>query len=442
MTRCFITADGHEHGKGAPSFEVSREPIFRRGMTSRDKVNSRLLRTLVPWRARCYRCRVSIGIGAPGSQASLREANSVRIVEAVKLYGQITQVELAAATGLSPATVSNIVKQLLASGMVQTNVTTRSGRRALQVSLVRSSELSVGVHIGRRAAQVIVADASYSVNARQALPLPADHRHDTTLDRVALLVAELTEHLGASMDDVAAVGVAMPARTGLPGAAGLPGWQDVRVEEVLQRRLRRGIVVTSEAEAAAVAEARYGSLRGVTTGLLVRASHNVDGCVLLDGNPHRGVGGIAGALGHVRVDPSGPICRCGARGCLNTVATSEAMAEDLRVSHGPMSLRAIVAAARAGDPGCRQVVADAGAVVGAVVADAAMLLGPECITVAGELAAAGDVFCGPIREALRARPLLSATIHVRQSECQDPEARGALALAHDAVSPTLTPKEV
>ncbi|WP_267897976.1 ROK family transcriptional regulator [Tessaracoccus antarcticus] len=381
-------------------------------------------------------------MGAPGSQASLREANSGRIVEAVKLYGKITQVELAAATGLSPATVSNIVKQLLAAGIVQTSITTRSGRRAQQVSLVRSSELSVGVHIGRRAAEVIVADASYSVNARQSFPLPADHRHDTTLDRIALLVAELTEQLGASLDDVDAVGVALPARTGLPAAAGLPGWEDVRVEAVLERRLRRGILVTSEAEAAAVAESRYGSLRGVTTGLLVRASHNVDGCILLEGLPHRGVGGIAGALGHVRVDASGPICRCGARGCLNTVVTSDAMAEDLRVSHGPMGLRAIVAAARAGDPGCRQVVADAAAVVGGVVADAAMLLGPECVTIAGELAAAGDVFCDPIREALASRPLLSRAIVVRESECQDPEARGALALAHDAVSPSLMTQEV
>lgn len=381
-------------------------------------------------------------MGAPGSQGSLREANSVRIVEAVKLYGQITQVELASVTGLSPATVSNIVKQLLAAGAVQTSVTTRSGRRAQLVSLVRSSTLCVGVHIGRRAAEVVVADTSYSVNARQAFPLPADHRDDTTLDRIALLVAELTEHLGASMDDVSAVGVALPARTGLAGVAGLPGWETTQVDEVLGRRLRREVLVTSEALAAAVAESRYGSLRGVATGLLVRASHNVDGCVILDGVPHRGVGGIAGALGHVRVDPSGPICRCGARGCLNTVVTSEAMAEDLRMSHGPMGLRAIVTAARAGDPGCRQVLADAGAVVGAVLADAALLLGPECITIAGELAASGDVFCDPIRDALRARPLLSATIAVRESECQDPEARGALALAHDAVSPSLTPKEM
>ncbi len=68
------------------------------------------------------------GVGARGSQSSLREANAASIVEAVRIYGQITQVELAAATGLSPATVSNLVKSLQAAGVVETSATVRSAR--------------------------------------------------------------------------------------------------------------------------------------------------------------------------------------------------------------------------------------------------------------------------------------------------------------------------
>ena len=77
----------------------------------------------------------------PGSQTSLREANRARIVTTLKHHGHLTQVELAGSTGLSPATVSNIVKELSASGVLNTSVTSRSGRRATEVLVGHAEEV-------------------------------------------------------------------------------------------------------------------------------------------------------------------------------------------------------------------------------------------------------------------------------------------------------------
>lgn len=375
------------------------------------------------------------GIGARGSQSSLREANSAAIVEAVRQYGQITQVELAAVTGLSPATVSNLVKTLQSTGVVQTNATVRSGRRAQAVSLVRSSDLSVGVHIGRRRVEVILADASWAVNANQHLPLPLDHRDDTTLDRIALLVAELTEQVGASLDDVAAVGLTMPGVGGNTTEA-LSGWEQVDCRELLTRILGRQVMVVPEAEAAAVAESRYGVLRGVGSALVVRASSTTTSALLVGGQPLQGLGPAGGAFGHVLADPTGRICRCGARGCLNTVVSHLALADLLRVTHGPLSLRAIVQRANEGDPGCRQVVAHAATAIGAAIADAATVLAPERICLTGALTATGALFLDAVRAVLRTRPLLPDDDgYVVIGECQDAEARGALAVASDGTDP-------
>lgn len=371
-----------------------------------------------------------IGRRARGSQTSLREANSASVVEAVKLYGQITQVELAAVTGLSPATISSLVKQLQADGVVQTDATIRSGRRAQLVSLTRTSGLSAGVHIGRRQATIVVSDSSWQANLVQHLPLPADHRSDTTLDRVALLVAEMSEQMGAALTEIEAIGVAAAVPEGRPGLPGLAGWEDVDVASVIERRLGQRVLVVGEAEAVAVAETRFGSLRGVNSALVVRSSAVTDSCLVVDGRPYPGP---AGALGHMQVDPAGRICRCGGRGCVNTVVSALALQELLRVSHGPMSLRAIVEAAHRGDAGCFQVIADAGAALGTAVADAAVLLAPERICIAGDLAHAGEVFVEPIRQSLRSRPVLrNGPEPVVVAECEDPEARGAWALAQDA----------
>ena len=379
--------------------------------------------------------------GARGSQTSLREANSAAVVEAVRHYGQITQVELAAVTGLSQATVSNLVKNLQGAGVVQTTATVRSGRRAQAVSLVRSSDLAVGVHVGLRRLDVLIADASWSVTARQGLPLPVDHRYDTTLDRVAMLIAELAERVGAAMGDIAAVGLAAPGVTGLPSEA-LSGWEQIDAAAVLATRLGREVLPVREAEAVALAESRFGALRGVGSAIVVRASSRTEAALVIGGRVVRGLGAAAGSIGHVAADPNGRICRCGARGCLNTVVSQEALADLLLVSHGPMGLRAIVTRALEGDPGCRQVIGHAASSIGGAVADAATLFAPEKVCVVGALTGAGDVFLDTFKTALRSRPLLpDPDSFVVRGECEDAEARGALALASEAAD-VLTGREV
>lgn len=352
---------------------------------------------------------MSESIGAPGSQASLREANSARILDAVKIYGQLTQVDLAAATGLSPATVSNIVKQLLAAGVVETRATTRSGRRAQLVTLKRLTSLAVGIHVRPRSLDVSLVDTALDTVAHHTMPLPPEHRHDTTLDRAALLIGEVAEAHGATLHEIVGVGVAMPAssRPGVPVA--LPIWEDVDVAHVLQRRVGAPVFIERETDAAAVAEARLGALRGVTCGVYVRVGEVTDSAIVQNGGLLAAGTTPPAGLGHVRVAPGGAICRCGARGCLNTVVSLDALRESLRLSHGPLSLRAILQAAASGDRGCQQVIADAGVAIGDALADLVTVLGPEKVVIGGPLAQAGDLLLGPVADALAGRPLIDAT---------------------------------
>lgn len=377
--------------------------------------------------------------GAAGSQSSLREANSERLLDAVRRFGSITQVELAQATGLSPATVSTIVKQLLESGVVETRHTIRSGRRAQLVTIAHRAGMLIAVHVGERTMRLAIADSAFEFLEQRSLPLPADHRHDTTLDRAAVLIAELVEGLGSTLTEVLAIGVGLPApvdpATGhisVPGI--LRGWEDIAVAEVLERRLGAAVAVDNDANLGALGELRFGAGRGVEDLLYVRASFGVGGGLIVGGQLRRGHRGLAGELGHALVEAQGQICRCGSRGCLNTVCGAQALVDSLRHSRGSLTLTDVLALAADGDPGCQQVVIDAGAAIGTVTANTAVSMGPGRIIVGGELSQAGPLLLEPLRDAVRRRvPLAQGSpLEVLPAHLGvDAELYGGLAVAAD-----------
>lgn len=384
---------------------------------------------------------------ATGSQSALREANSARILETVRRFGGITQVELAEVTGLSPATVSTIIKQLLASGVVETRNTIRSGRRAQLVTIARKSGLLVGIHVAARTLHVVVADTGFSVLEERTLPLPFDHRADTTLDRAALMIVELIEGLGSTLTEILGIGLGVPApidpATGMVSVPGiLRGWEGVDIAGVLTQRLRRPVFVDNDANLGALGEARYGAGRGYRDILYIAATYSVGAGIIIDDAIHHGIRGTAGEIGHSLIDPTGAICFCGSRGCLDAVVGAQYVLDSLQVTHGPLSLTELIRLANEGDPGCSQVIEDAGGITGTVIANTAVAVSPAVIIVGGEMAETGELFISAIRNVVGRRIFLGGNeqLPILPSQLGGlATIMGALALASDRVTTAAAP---
>ncbi|ROS72137.1 putative NBD/HSP70 family sugar kinase [Cellulomonas sp. PhB143] len=374
----------------------------------------------------------------PGSQTSLREANRARIVSAVQQRGSLTQVELAGTTGLSPATVSNIVKELSAAGVLHTAPSTRSGRRAQLVTLARSLGLVAGVHFGARSMRVALADASLRVISEERMPLAPDHRADVGLRRAAMLVEEMAASVEAGAGELLAVGIGVPApvdvRTGTVSSAGLlRGWDGAEVGTELGATFGVPVGVDNDANLGALAEARLGAGAGYDPVVYLRVSHGVGGGIVLGGQLLRGRRGAAGEIGHVTIDENGPVCRCGNRGCLETFVGSHVLVGML-AGRGHLTLADVIAGALAGDAGCRRVVYDAGQHLGVAAANLCNIVDPEVVVVGGQLAEAGELLLDPMRTALEQRTLPSAAGPpqvLATSLGAWAEARGALVVALD-----------
>lgn len=381
------------------------------------------------------------GNPTPGSQTSLREANRARIVASLKHHGHLTQVELAGSTGLSPATVSNIVKELAASGVLNTSVTSRSGRRATEVTLARQLGLVAGLHFSSRHLRVAISDVGGTVVVENHVPLALDHRLDRELDRASLLLSDMLESVNASFDDLLAVGMALPApidqRTGMIATPGLlKGWENVPIAEALRNRLDVPVFADHEAYLGGLAEARSGAARGARVAAYIQVGHSISAGVVIDGILYRGVTGKAGQIGHVTIDENGPICRCGSRGCLDTLAGGPALLELFRDDPGMQRIRDLLVRAETGDASARRVIADAGRNIGTAAASLSNLFDPDLLVIGGELAQAGETLLAPLRHALE-RSALSGRAGVPdvvQGDLGDrAELLGCIALAIDNV---------
>jgi len=362
-------------------------------------------------------------------------------VASLKRHGHLTQVELAGSTGLSPATVSNIVKELAASGVLNTAVTSRSGRRATEVTLARQLGLVAGLHFSSRHLRVAISDVGRTIVVENHVPLALDHRHDRELDRAALLLSDMLESVNASFDDLLAVGMAVPvpidSRNGMVATAGLlRGWDNVPIAESLRTRIEVPVFVDNEANLGGLAEVRFGAARGADVAAYIEVGHSISAGLLIDGALFRGVTGKAGQIGHVTIDENGPICRCGGRGCLDTLASGPALLELFRDDPGMQRMSDLLVMAEAGDASARRVIADAGRHIGTAAASLCNLFDPQLLVLGGELSQAGETLLAPLRHALERSALAGrdGVPEVVQGELGDrAELLGCLALAIENV---------
>ncbi|MFC1402307.1 MULTISPECIES: ROK family transcriptional regulator [Streptacidiphilus] len=350
----------------------------------------------------------------PGSQSSLHRANLERVLRAVRMAGSLTQAEIARTTGLSAATVSNIVRELKDVGTVVVTPTSSGGRRARSVSLSADAGIVVGVDFGHSHLRVAVGNLAHRVLAEESEPLDTDASADQGFGRAEQLVARLLEQTGFRPDKVIGVGLGVPGpidgETGALGSTAiLPGWTGIAPGRELSSRLGMPVYVDNDANLGALGELVWGAGRGLSDLAYIKVASGVGAGLVISGQIYRGPGGTAGEIGHITLDESGPVCRCGNRGCLETFVGSRHVLNLLSSSHGTdLTLSKVVQLAQRGDLGCRRVLADVGRQIGTGVANLCNLLNPRRVILGGDLAEAGDLVLDPIRESVARYAIPSA----------------------------------
>ncbi|GGW98390.1 transcriptional regulator [Streptomyces malachitofuscus] len=352
--------------------------------------------------------------------------------------------EIARVVGLSRTTLSEITGSLLQRGaivVVDTDASKRagSGRPAERLALDPSSAQFMGVDFGHRRVNVVVADASHDIMASGSV------RYDDTTpwqERTALalgLVERLTSEAGVHYGALQGIGIGVPGpypaaeaaawpRATSAGTALRPAPEGVDV--AFAARFDAPVIVDNNTRLAALAEAISGA--DSTADLVyVRLSDGVGGGLVVGGQLVTGSSGLAGELGHVTVEPAGRPCRCGKRGCLETVASVPAILAACWEFGLPLeNLDELAAAVTRSHPVAERVLREAAAAVGRVVGAATMTLNPAKVVIGGEIARLAPVVVEQVAATLAADlfPTASAGPVVEAARLSDDDgAIGALA---------------
>ncbi|MER7281304.1 ROK family protein [Dactylosporangium sp. NPDC000244] len=373
----------------------------------------------------------------------MREVNRSLVLTMVKEGGPVSRASIARSTTLAKPTVSAIVDELIAEGLVREigpgSTAVSGGRPPILLEFNARSLLVVGVHIGARRTAIAIGDATGEEIVRRELATPGPGTAPgEVLRTVAAEIRAGIAGAGLPGAKIAAVGAVLPGLTDFHAGVCLLapnlGWRDVPVRDLLAAELQGApVYVHNAGQAAAVAENLEGAGERVGDLALLYTGTGLSAGVLSDGRVFHGVGGTAGEIGHNAVPGNAEPCNCGKVGCLETLASGPAIVRAAkRAGLDGFDARDVTAAARDGDPAARRIIEEVGEYLGLAASWLINAYNPALVVVGGGLAAIGDLLLEPLRAAAARHALAPALrgVEIRASKLgPDAEVRGAVLLA-------------
>jgi predicted NBD/HSP70 family sugar kinase len=345
--------------------------------------------------------RVDLAYVELASSESARDINRDILLEIIRSRQPISRADLSRASGLQPSTVSSIVEQLLREKWISEGALAKRprGRRPTLLSL--NDELVILV-ADIRPTQAIVAllDLNERFLEREVVPLVGDA--ERAIDRIIQSMQRMRElHRNRSFEGI---GLSLPGRVD-PDSQRLilaPNlkWSDFDLKSAIEGRMDLQVELANAANACLLSELWSGRLDGIRNAVLITVSEGVGAAILANGQIITSRNGLAGEFGHVPLDPTGPVCGCGQRGCWEVFASSRAALRyysELAPNSRVVRVQELLRLAEEGDSAAIEAVSRQCAALGRGLRLVTATLAPEVVLITGDITSCWTQF-GPIVE--------------------------------------------
>lgn len=261
------------------------------------------------------------------AKAPLRQDSRGRVLDIIRATEPTSRIELVRETRLTPASITHLVRDLLAQGLVREvgQAESTGGKPRTLLRLNHDSMTAIGVQLGAASVGIVATNLAGDIVGRQILRGAKDLDPKVIVAFLAAAVEDLIENLGLERATIAGIGVAMPGPLDKAGGylrnvSYLQNLSGFALADELETATGLPIIVDNDATAAAVGEYWLGTTDKHSAYATVYLATGIGGGLVVNGMPYRGSSSNAGELGHVSIDFRGPECTCGNRGCLELFA--------------------------------------------------------------------------------------------------------------------------
>lgn len=332
----------------------------------------------------------------------IRAINRSAVLNTVKTHGPISRTDVARLTGLSAATISGITSDLITSNLIfeKEAGSSSGGRRPILLALNPRGGFVVGLKLAETNITAALTDLEANVIAKDTCELNG-HSLQEVLNCIAKTVTTLKDKSKIHEDLLLGVGIGLAgiidAESGVLRHSPIFGWRDIPLKSALQERLNAPVYVDNDVNTLTLTEQWFGAGQAVENFLTVTIGRGVGLGIVIHGKLYHGARGGAGEFGHTVVDPHGPLCDCGNRGCLETLIADPWLirqandvfnqgSEPKEIS----SVDALVELAEEGNTAALAIFSKAGDALARALANLINVLSPKLIIISGEGVRAGD----------------------------------------------------
>ncbi|HZW96503.1 MAG TPA: ROK family transcriptional regulator [Candidatus Eremiobacteraceae bacterium] len=365
----------------------------------------------------------------PESKSFKNEWNVLQLIHAKR---NISRIELSRQTGLSAASITAIVQNLIGKGLVveSGHKSTALGRKPVSLSLREDAGFLVGVDLGSFYTRVVVTDIRGALVNKQEFETGMPDGRDSVLSRTLKAIHKAIDDSGTPRNAFKGIGIGhsgvIDVSKGLVLSFPRPGqmaeWKNVPLRDILEREFGVPCLLEDSVRAIATAEKHFGLGAGLNDFIYVDVGMGIGAAIFLDGKLYRGSGGSAGEFGHMTVDEHGPLCCCGNNGCLETLASCGAIIQSVKsaiekgvdskvreLAQGDLnriSIEMIGQAAMESDSLSFRALHEAVSHIAVALADVVNLLNPHVLIFGGALfRSAPDLFLEPLKRTIKQRAL-------------------------------------
>ncbi|NMB60873.1 MAG: ROK family transcriptional regulator [Chloroflexi bacterium] len=364
-----------------------------------------------------------------------KDHNRSLVLSTIFAHNQISRAEIARITKLTRTTVSSIVSDIITEGLVEEVGigTSYGGKNPILLSLVEDSRWMIGLDLSHNQFRGAIVNLRGVI--RDVITMPVEgHDGNEALELLYQIVDQLMQKVTRPL---LGIGVGTPGlvntQKGIILNAVNLNWQNLPLTHILEERYNTPVYVLNDSQAAAIGEKTFGEGYSPEESMvLINIRHGIGAGIVINGSLYQGDGGCAGEIGHiVVVKEGGELCRCGNHGCLETVASAQALIKKARAGiqafsesslpHEPkqIDLPEIKAAFDAGNPFAQELVLDTAKFIGMVISNIVSILNIHKIVLVGDMTCFGEKWLNAIYDSAQKyslqKPMFNTRIEIGQS---------------------------